>query len=693
MVYHEFAFAPQSSIFHQVYSKMESFPHPVVRLGLDAEWPSGGTVQTYYISTSCMSPSEDILVTGGEREGCAVYSVWDTRSSYGETFVHPCKSDECEVNHVSIDEREEIVELRTGCECGTLCRWSISLDPHCLLEETRSGSLGHDRLWADDGGKVVSRMEDGSTQLSILSTPHIQHNLWDEMDLRSWQFSPGPGDKVLGYGSRWQEGDRTLAVWECASGRKLFQKSYRGDITARFSPDGTMVACAGGDVAELISAEDGTVLRSWDGIRGMPSIQFFPKGDKFLTRNDDVIHLFDGDIRHEIKMRCDSICMSPDGQKVAIIGEDYIDIFNHAVDERLEHYKLNSSPGHRTYFSWNHSVLLSIGDGSISFHHLSHNAPTPSSTVENLFLSPDSRHLLTFHVDKSIHVWDVKSASPLHTFDSNFTRFSGPIKVEYAPNSSDVLVWNRHRLMALQFSTGPIKWPLSVPQASSALLAVAFFPNSDHILVIHSDGNVTTVSLNDMSTHVMSPLYSQVQEIRHMVISPNSQLVAICGDVGLIIHGIGQDMYRIPLFSEHLKGAGFSPDGTNLYILETNRGRGMLSRVNTRVWTVHRIWADYGYPHLPSFTETMIGDCFSVLRYSWGERYGRIHRFIDLSTGKRVIPPSSRINCSNLLYQNKWITRLPDATPCEWSITQDHLAYIDRGKDFVVDYSSLVEQA
>jgi WD40 repeat protein len=673
---------------------MESFPHPVVRLGLDAEWSSGGTVQTYDISTSCMSRSEDILIIGGGREGCAVYSVWDTRSSYGETFVHPCKRDGCLVNHVSIDEREEIVELRTGCACGTLCRWNISSDPHRLLEETRSGSLGSHDWWADDGSKVVSRMGNGSIQLCILSNPLIQHVLWDEMELSEWewQFSPGRGDKVLSRG----RSNGTLVVWECASGRKLFRKSYQYHKKTCLSPDGTMVACAGGGVAELISAEDGTVLRSWDGIRHVFPLKFFPKGDKFLVNTPYCIHLIDGDIRREIKMRCDSICISQDGQRVAIIGEDCIDIFNPTLDERLEHHKLNCYLGLRTYFSWNHSVLLSIDDNSISFHHLSHSAPTPSSTVKKLFLSPDSRHLLTFHIDKSIHIWDVKSGRRLHTFDNGFTGFSGTIEVKYAPDSSGVLVWDRHRLMVLQFSAGLIKWALSVPQASSALLAAAFFPNSDHILVIYSDRNVTTVSLDDMSTRSMSPLYSQVQKIRQLVISPNQQLVAICSDVGLIIHGIGQDLYRVPLFSEHIEGAGFSPDGTNLYTIESNEARWMVSRVDTQIWTVHRIWVesntDTDY-HKPCCVETMIGDCFSVLRNSWYDHDMRIDKFIDLSSGKKVIPPSSRIRYHGLLYQNEWFMNLPDATHYEWSMTRDHLAYIDRGKAFVVDYSSLVEQA
>jgi WD40 repeat protein len=676
---------------------MKSFPHPIVRLGLDAEWPSGGTVQTYEISTFCVSPSEDIIVTGGRREGSAVYSIWDTISSYGETFVHPCKKDGCRVYHVSIDQHE-IVELRTGCECGTLCRWNMSSDPHGLLEETQLGFPGSYEWWADDGSKVVSWMENRSIQLCIINTPLVQHGLWDEMELVGWQFSPGAGDKVLGYRDRWQGDTGVLAVWECASGRKLFRKSYRSGVEARFSPDGTTIACARDDVVELISAGDGTVLRRWDGILDVfDSIKFFPNGDKFLTTTYKRVYLFDGDIRREIRIDdYHFICMSPDGQRVAIIGRDYMDIFNHALDKRLEHHKLESSYRYAAYFSWNHFILFFMEREIISFYHLAYNTLTSSSTVGEFFLSPDSRHLLTFHTDRSIQEWDVVSGHRLHTFDNNFTGFSGTVKVEYAPNSSGVLVWDDYRLMILQFFVGFTKCALSVPQPSSALLAAAFFPNSDHLLIINSDRNVTTLSLNNMSARSMSPLHSKVQKIRQLVISPNEQLVAICGDLGLIIYRIGRDMYRIPLFLKHIKGAGFSPDGTNLYTLEANAGRGMLSRVDTRTWTLHRIWADHGgnlHPYEPSFTETMIGDNFFVLRNSWNQNDGRIDRFIDLSTGKQVIPPSPRIEYGDLLYQNEWIMHLPGNIFDKWSINQDYLAYIYGRKAFVVDYSSFIEQA
>jgi WD40 repeat protein len=324
---------------------MESFPHPVVTIGLDEDWPSSIISQTYFATTSCISPSEDILVTGGGREGLAVYSVWDMKTTDGKTFIHPCKTRYCVVCHVSFHHSRGHVELRTGCVCGRLCRWDISSDSHSLLEQILLGSKGSYWWWAHDGSKVVRRIEvdeplemDGDKpvmskggalyHLSISGTPPICHSLLKGTLDTKWWFSPGHGDKVVG-------ADREkLTLWTCSSGLQIFQKSHAfGDFPHHcFSPDGTMIVCSGSGGAKLISAEDGTVLRSWNGSGEVYGIQFFPKGDRFIATGFAGICLFDGDVLHEKKIECGSVFISPDGQRVATISYDGADIFNHNLD-------------------------------------------------------------------------------------------------------------------------------------------------------------------------------------------------------------------------------------------------------------------------------------------------------------------------------------------------------------------------
>jgi WD40 repeat protein len=730
-VYHIFAFCPRSSIFYQVYSKMESFPHPVVMMGLDEDWPTSIMVETYWISTHCLSPSEDILAIGGQRDKFAVYSVYDTKTGDGKTFVHPCKSHNCGVCHVSFDQSRSNVELLTGCECGTLCRWDISSHSHNLLEQMHLESTGLHWWWANDGSKAVYKIEVDKLEmdnddkpsllyrLSIPGTPPVFHILFESAEYTRWYFSPGHGNKVVGV-------DREkLALWECSSGRQIFQKSYKIDISdgyphVCFSPDGTMIAFTGGGVVELISAEDGTVLRSWDRIRHLNRIRFFPKGDRFIGSGDKSsysfgrsVYLFDGGVLHEKEINCMTISISPDGQRVALISFDGVDIFNHTLDEKLEKYDSDIFYPSGAHFLWIHSILISIKNYDISFHHLSHNAPPNLSTHESshahpLLLSPDNRHLLTLHYDHSIHVWDVKSGQRLHPPDNQIANFPFEPSIEHAPDSPCALVWDENQIMLLRYSANRIEWIPVISRSSSKLLAATFFQDSDRILIIDADGNVTTVSLRDMSPYSMPRLRSRFNKIRQLVTSPTEKLLAICNDSGLIIRETCQDTDRTPLLSSKVEGAVFSPEETDLYTLESAWSSHslyiMISRVDTQNWTVQRISLhDFGsslsritlcmYNWGSNELDTMKADGLSALRISCDDRDDYNDIFLSLSTGRQIMPPSSflihvQVDWDELVYRDQWLMSLPKAY--KWLMNRDHIAYIHRGKVLVLDYSSLI---
>jgi WD40 repeat protein len=699
---------------------MESFPHPVVMIGLDEDWPSSIMAQSYYVFTHCLSPLEDIFATGGERDGLAVYSVWDTKTGDGKTFVHPCKTRNCHVRHVSFDQSRGNVELRTGCLCGRLCRWDISSDSHSILEQIRMGSTWSHWDWADDGSTAVCSIEDDemsgvggnderrfSYRLFTLDTSLVCHILLKAVKQVEWWFSPGHGDKIVG------SDNVKLVLWECSSGRQLFQKSHtnEGFRHVRFSPDGTIIACVYSGVVELISAEDGAGFRSWDGIGEVYSIQFFPEGYRFIRIDKGAVYLLDGEVLHRKEIDCDSIFISPDGQRVAAISSDGVVVFNQTLEEKLQHYKFNASDSYNHLFSWIHSILVSVHNDAIVFHHLSHYIRPSLSAhkllpIDNLLLSPDNHHLLTLHDDCSISVWDIKSDQRLPPPDSQINNFSCSVRMEYAPDSSCILVWDESQLMVLQYSTGRIKWIPVIPRSSSRLLAVTFFQDSIRILIIEADGNVTAVSLRDMSRYSMPRLRSQFTEVRRLVISPTEELLAICSDSGLIIQGTSQDIDRAPLLSKEVQSAEFSPEGTFLYTVELKtlfyRSNIMVSRVDTQNWTVQRI-----LPHTTNYIiwratlsickwgpielDTMKADESFALRV-FCEGLGR-HRdiFLRLSTSRQIIPPSFYFSSNQLEYRDQWVMTLPTTHSLIMVLDQDHLAYIDEGKAFVLDLAFLIK--
>jgi WD40 repeat protein len=696
---------------------MESFPHPVVMMGLDEDWPSSIMVETYEVSTRCLSPSEDILATGGQRDGLAVYSVWDTKTGDGKTFVHPCKSHNCRVLHVSFDQSRSNVELRTGCECGRLCRWNILSDSHHLLEQLQLESTGLYRWWANDGSKAVCKIEVDKKlemynddkpsllyRLSISVTPPVCHILLQSALPILWWFSPGHGDKVVG------ASDESLTLWECPSGRQIFQKSYKfkNSPDVCFSPDEKMISFIGDGVVELISAEDGAVLHSWDGIWGMYDIRFFPKGSTFIGSGDQCVYLFDGNVLRKKEIDCMTISISPDGQRVATISRDEVNIFNHTLDETLEKYESNIFYPSGGLFLWIYSILISIKYYHISFHQLPHDVPPNLSTYEsphvrNLLLSPDNCHLLIQYSDAPIHVWNVKSGQRLHPPDNQIANFSRLPSIEHAPDSPCALVWDEKKVMVLQYSTGHIEWTPAVPHSSSKLLAATFFQDSDRILTIDADGNVTIVSLRDMSPYSMPRLRSRFNEIRQLVTSPTEKLLAICSDSGLIIRETCQDIEWAPLLSRKVKSTVFSTEGTDLYTLESSRSSYdlyiMISRVDIQNWTVQRFSSHVFGSSISRITlsifnwgsselDTMKANGLSALRVSCDGLDDYSDIFLSLSTGGQIIPPASFFILDELGYWDQWLMSLP--TGYNRFMNRDHLAYNHEEKVFVLDYSSLI---
>ncbi|CAG8514362.1 11060_t:CDS:10, partial [Acaulospora colombiana] len=234
-----------------------------------------------------------------------------------------------------------------------------------------------------------------------------------------------------------------------------------------------------------------------------------------------------------------------------------------------------------------------------------------------------------------------------------------------------------------------------LPSSKSIILCVTFFPNSRRILMVDSNQNLTVISLDDMNQNSRPLLCSAVDHIRQLVISPTEQLVAIFTNQGLIVHGIEKDIYLIPLSTSTLWGGGFSPDGSYIYAVDRNSRRWTVSTIDTMSWVLQKLSTEPVRaainPNTLVSVYTVVGQGWSALKISSSEREDI---FIDLSTGKRIIPPSSRFVGNQLKYGDRWLMSVPQDARGNWSLTQDHIAYIDEeGRPIVIDYSSLVAQA
>ncbi|CAG8661825.1 13222_t:CDS:2, partial [Acaulospora colombiana] len=218
-VYTFFAYTPQSSIFQEVYAKSKSFPHPVVSIGIEQDWPSEVIVKAHKIKVFQLSSSSDAIAVGGSRDHLAVISLWDIQTADGVTATHPCGTKFCEVGYLG---------------------WS-------------SPGLGQQLL--------AIKYEPTTYSLSVEGMPDNPYRLYDLpyflIPQYMWVFSPRDGQKIALWG-------REVEVWECSSKRHLFKRPVPTSVTSlrsiHFSPDANFLIYSLDDSLHFISSEDGTSL-------------------------------------------------------------------------------------------------------------------------------------------------------------------------------------------------------------------------------------------------------------------------------------------------------------------------------------------------------------------------------------------------------------------------------------------------
>jgi hypothetical protein len=129
----------------------------------------------------------------------------------------------------------------------------------------------------------------------------------------------------------------------------------------------------------------------------------------------------------------------------------------------------------------------------------------------------------------------------------------------------------------------------------------------------------------------------------------------------------------------------------------------MVSRVDTQNWTVQRILLDtIGIPFSRITLSIFNWGSIELDRINVDDSYALIvsgkglgHRgniFLSLSTNRQIIPPSPWLSGHQLGYGDHQLTNLPTGYLSNTVMSWDHLAYIDGGKVFVLNYSSLIEQ-
>lgn len=370
--------------------------------------------------------------------------------------------------------------------------------------------------------------------------------------------------------------DRTLRIWETATGRQLssFPVNSTWATCIAFSPDGTCLAVASdGNAVTILDATSGQALHRYQGhtkmVRG---VAFSRDGSRLYTASEDrTVKVWGVESREQLHsflhpsgyLRC--VAVSPDGKLLALGGSDSPLLIRDAGTGQIIRtlpghtggiYCLAFSPNGRRLASGGKDRLAKIWDLTSGREQLTLTGHT--GDVNTLCFHPDGTRLATGSDDHTIRVWDAYSGQQAEPFLGHTEQVES---IAFSPDGRNLLSGgtdNTIRLWTFGQQTGPRVFKAHENQVR----AVGFSVDGKHLISAGQDGKI----------QVRDPITGQEQAsfpgaptgYLGLAISPDARHLAAAGNLGLVELWdltTRRIVWKMKGHPSWLSALAFSPDG------------------------------------------------------------------------------------------------------------------------------------
>ena len=462
------------------------------------------------VSSVAFSPDGKMLAAGSDDE---TVKLWDMETN---TNTATLEGHTDRVNSVAFSPNGKLLASGGGTFDETVKLWDVETNTNTVTLE------GH-----TDGVSSVAFSPDGKILASGVGDAFFP------------EFFP-------------ESSDNRVKLWDVASGEPIASLGgHTGEVwSVMFSPDGTMLASAGGtfdNTVKLWDVGSDEPIASLEGhMDVVSSVAFLSDGTRLAARSGITILLWNVDSGDQITIP-EGHALSSDGTRLAVVSEDDGTILLWDVDsgelitslERHENYWVNS-----VSFAPDGTRLAS-GAGSLDGTMLLLLWDVESGKLiatleghENYWLrsetfSPDGTTLASRIWDGTILLWDVDSGELITSLEGHtggILRAGGISALAFSPDGATLASGSDNTILLWDVETREIIATLEGPL--SGISALAFSSNGATL----ASGSGNTILLWDMETReIIATLEGHADWVNSVSFAPNGATLASGAGDGTIL--------------------------------------------------------------------------------------------------------------------------------------------------------------